>query len=241
MFTKKSIHTSAHSQIHVRQLIISIALLAICLVIYSSKPLLAAILDIDKRVFFALNGSLKSGGYHWQLLWFYLNHNYEKTLNLVVFLLVNLFIIYNEPKSSRSKLFIHLLSLILFMQMAFLIKDVIFVTILELKRQSPSMVLKPFINLSELFDSTSVKISSGSSFPGGHAFSAAFWAIFTCTFAKKKYWILVWAVAFPIIINRLFSGAHWLSDVVVGVLLAWFMVSASTIILALYTKRKFGW
>lgn len=127
------------------------------------------------------------------------------------------------------------------MQMAFLIKDVIFVTILELKRQSPSMVLKPFINLSELFDSTSVKISSGSSFPGGHAFSAAFWAIFTCTFAKKKYWILVWAVAFPIIINRLFSGAHWLSDVVVGVLLAWFMVSASTIILALYTKRKFGW
>lgn len=205
---------------------IPFVLLGLCLVAYLTPQLRSAVLYIDEQAFYLINGSLRIG-YYWQLLWFALNHNYEKTLNLVVFLSVSLFIILNEPKRMRKKLVINVVSLIIFMQFAFLIKDAFFVTFLELKRQSPSQVLHPFINLSELFATNNVKIASGSSFPGGHAFSAAFWAIFTCGFANKKYWPLVWFVAIPIIVNRLFSGAHWLSDVVVGVLLAWVMVVAS--------------
>ncbi len=201
-------------------------LLGLCLIIYLVPQLQMAAVFMDEQAFYFINGSLEFG-YFWQCLWFALNHNYEKTLNLVAFLLVNLFIIFNEPLKTRKNLAANVVALIIFMQFAFLLKDAFFVTFLELKRQSPSQVLQPFINLSELFGTNKVKIASGSSFPGGHAFSAAFWAIFTCGFAKKKYWPIIWIVAIPIMINRLFSGAHWLSDVVVGILLAWAMVVLS--------------
>ena len=217
--------------------LIPFGLLGLCLIGYLVPQLRSVVLYIDEQAFYLINGSLRLG-YYWQLLWFALNHNYEKTLNLVAFLLVNLFIIFNEPKKLRKSLVMNVFALIIFMQFAFLLKDAFFVTLLELKRQSPSQVLQPFINLAELFGTTDVKIASGSSFPGGHAFSAAFWAIFTCGFANKKYWPLVWAVAVPIIINRLFSGAHWLSDVVVGVLLAWVMVAVSNFIMSFYLARK---
>jgi membrane-associated phospholipid phosphatase len=213
----------------VRNIAISSSLLAICLAIYMIPALLSIVLLVDEKAFYWFNGSLDIG-YSWQLLWFYMNHNYEKNLNLVVFVLINVLIIINQPKETRKKFVVHFLWLIMFMQIAFLLKDLLFVKILQVKRLSPSLTLQPFISLSELFSSNEVKVVSGSSFPSGHAFSAAFWAIFTCSFVQRKYWPLIWLVAVPIIMNRLFSGAHWLSDIVVGVLLAWVMVYVSLLL-----------
>ena len=74
----------------VRNIAVSSSLLAICLAIYMIPALLSIVLLVDEKAFYWFNGSLDIG-YSWQLLWFYMNHNYEKNLNLVVFVLINVF------------------------------------------------------------------------------------------------------------------------------------------------------
>jgi len=200
-------------------------LLTLCGALYAIPTTRSLVLSIDEQAFYLLNGSLQSNTY-WASVWFYMNHNVEKYMNMVVFIFLNIYIITKEESDKRLIMVWNLLLLFVFLQIAIILKDGVLFKLLEIERASPSRVLTPFISLSEMFDSQNVKTSSGSSFPGGHAFAAAFWAFYTCTFVKRKFWPLVWVVAVPVMIGRLFSGAHWLSDVVVSLILAWAFVSA---------------
>lgn len=205
----------------IRNLTLSFTLLALIIATYIFQPLYSFATYIDEEAFFMFNNSL-SNNYYWQLLWFCMNHEAEKYLNLLAFVLVNVYIVSREPEESRIILTWHLLMMFIFMQIAFIIKEYLF---LDNSRLSPSLVLQPFVSLSEVFSSDQVKIESKSSFPSGHAFMGAFWAIYTCTFIRKKYWPLVWGIASLFIVNRLFSGAHWATDIVSGIILAWVLVS----------------
>lgn len=88
------------------------------------------------------------------------------------------------------------------------------------QRASPSLTVDGAVRLTVLFPDWArhwhMKDSSGVSFPGDHASILLLWAIFL-SFAARGWrrWI-VWLLAVLFMLPRLVSGAHWLSDVLVG-------------------------
>lgn len=88
------------------------------------------------------------------------------------------------------------------------------------QRASPSLTVDGAIRLTALFPDWArdwhMKDSSGRSFPGDHASVLLLWAIFLSPFARGWRRWLVWGLALLFMLPRLVSGAHWLSDVLVG-------------------------
>jgi membrane-associated phospholipid phosphatase len=97
-------------------------------------------------------------------------------------------------------------------------------------RDSPSYMLgEQFVNLEEVRN-RDVKIKSRSSFPSNHG-NVFFLVAFFCLLRfGHKAWVL-FPLAFVLSLPRCFTGAHWISDNVIGsVLLTWLMAA-----IALYT------
>ena len=91
---------------------------------------------------------------------------------------------------------------------------------LHWQRASPSMTVDGAVRLTGLFPDWTrdwhLKDASGRSFPGDHASILLMWAMFVSPFARGWRRWLVWCLAILFILPRLVSGAHWLSDVLVG-------------------------
>ncbi len=94
------------------------------------------------------------------------------------------------------------------------------VRIMHWQRASPSLTVEGAVRLADLFPEWSrvwhMKDVSGRSFPGDHASVLLLWAIFLSPFARGWRRWLVWGLTLLFILPRLVSGAHWLSDVLVG-------------------------
>jgi membrane-associated phospholipid phosphatase len=88
------------------------------------------------------------------------------------------------------------------------------------QRASPSLTVDGAVRLTDLFPGWArdwhMKDSSGRSFPGDHASVLLLWAIFVSFVARGWRLWLVWLLALLFMLPRLVSGAHWLSDVLVG-------------------------
>ena len=88
------------------------------------------------------------------------------------------------------------------------------------QRASPSLTVDEAVRLTDLFPDWArdwhMKDASGRSFPGDHASVLLLWAIFLSPFARGWRRWLVWGLAMLCTLPRLVSGAHWLSDVLVG-------------------------
>jgi membrane-associated phospholipid phosphatase len=88
------------------------------------------------------------------------------------------------------------------------------------QRASPSLTVDGAVRLIELFPAWArdwhMKDASGRSFPGDHASVLLLWAIFLTPFARGWRRWLVWFLALLFMLPRLVSGAHWLSDILVG-------------------------
>jgi len=88
------------------------------------------------------------------------------------------------------------------------------------QRSSPSLTVDGAVRLTALFPDWvrdwHLKDSSGRSFPGDHASILLLWAVFLSFAARGWRRWLVWALALLFMLPRLVSGAHWLSDVLVG-------------------------
>jgi membrane-associated phospholipid phosphatase len=88
------------------------------------------------------------------------------------------------------------------------------------QRASPSLTVDGGVRLIDLFPDWArdwhMKDSSGRSFPGDHASILLLWAIFVSFVARGWRRWLVWVLALLFMLPRLVSGAHWLSDVLVG-------------------------
>lgn len=88
------------------------------------------------------------------------------------------------------------------------------------QRASPSLTVDGAVRLTVLFPDWArdwyLKDSTGRSFPGDHASVLLLWAIFLSFAARGWRRWLVWGLAALFSLPRLVSGAHWLSDVLVG-------------------------
>jgi membrane-associated phospholipid phosphatase len=191
--------------------------------------MLKELLDtLDLNVFLMLNGSLVNHPTA-QMFWGLLNHKWEAILNLIMAFSFNLIILLcTRDKALRKTRFFQLLYFWFCFELGFFLQDGLFHTLLDLKRLSPSLLITPVLRLSEALHNPLIKDFSEHSFPSGHAFAMIYWSSFTYLCSPKKAGILALALGIFFCIPRLVGGGHWLSDVLVGALLAlvwlWFII-----------------
>jgi len=91
---------------------------------------------------------------------------------------------------------------------------------LHWQRASPSLSVDGAVRLAERFPGWEgkwhIKDASGRSFPGDHAAVLLSWALFVSFAARGWRRWLAWGLAIAFMLPRLVSGAHWLSDNLVG-------------------------
>jgi membrane-associated phospholipid phosphatase len=218
-------------------IIVSLFLLITAWVLWYVDVTHQLIVRVDTCFFRLLNDSLE-GKSLWSYIWMLMNHPSERWANVVAMLSVHILIIIFTPKGHRKALTKILMLYWVLIQIGILLQHFIYHQLLEIKRNSPSMVLEGAIKLSELYKNPTIKDASPSSFPGGHAFAVLFWAIYTLYHTSKRYWTLIISVASIIALGRLFSGAHWLTDVVYSGLSAYLMFSVSMPLINFLTKKN---
>lgn len=184
---------------------------------------------LDATAFKTLNSSLLYS-HSWQLLWGYLNHPNESWLNVIFLFAVNILGIYSLPKFKRRKAISGVIYFWLFFQLILLFTNKFFSVWLGIHRASPSLVISPWVLLTESLNIASLKVSSTNSFPAGHALVLIFWVKFTTLYSKAWVHKLAWLTVLVLILPRMFSGAHWLSDIVFTICYAllWFEIAAGT-------------
>jgi len=158
----------------------------------------------DKEIFFFLNGLLKDNSVQ-QFLWAIANHRAFDFLSACFMIIFFMNFIYQKK--------IHP-SLFLTIATSCITSMVCAHYILDIKRQSPSLILQPVYLLSELTN-IHVKDHSSISFPGDHSVVLFTFSLFMFYFGGKKYGIYS-LCSLIFILPRLVSGAHWISDVIIG-------------------------
>ncbi len=103
-----------------------------------------------------------------------------------------------------------------------------------LGRHSPTVVHKNVFILSDLIPWLKVKYYSHFSFPADHASIPFQWAAFVWFFFGNRIGILAASSSLVFILPRLTSGAHWISDCIVG------SISLILIILAIALSTPLG-
>lgn len=196
--------------------------------------------NIDVQVFNCLNSTLVDHPFL-QSFWGILNHKLESSINLIIAFSINLFtILFTRNPVLRKTRFFQLLYFWVCFEIGFLIQDWFFHSYLAIMRSSPTLVITPVLRLSQVLHNPLIKDFSEHSFPSGHAFAMIYWSSFTYLCSPKKIGILAVCLGVFLCIPRLVSGAHWLSDVLFGALLAlgWLWLTIQT---PLYKRLKRQW
>lgn len=222
-----------HAQSKGSQLTLSLILVFSCLMLWLMPVTHELCVKLDVKAFNLLNQSLLLS-HKWQLFWGYLNHPQETWLNLVLMVSINLWALFSLPKYERAAAVLKLIYFWLFFQIVLLFTHQLFAEWLVIERNSPSLVLEPWLLLSDSLN-MNLKVASRHSFPAGHALVLVFWAKFTSLYAPTRFKPLLWSVVVLFTLPRLFSGAHWLSDVVFTAFYSWLWFNIS-IITPLYSR-----
>ncbi len=180
-------------------------------------PLTRVLWDtIDHGFFHWLNGSLQ-GNRPWQLFWAISNHRLADWLHDVVIFGLILSTIFMVRKEERIKKTAEFLFCILYIGcIIYFINRMLFRKYLDFERLSPTLVFPDSVKLSKEITWLGVKDTSRQSFPGDHATTAIFFAAIYAYYANKKLILFGCLYAVFMCLPRLVTGAHWLSDVVIG-------------------------
>ncbi|HQR59830.1 MAG TPA: phosphatase PAP2 family protein [Methylophilaceae bacterium] len=104
-----------------------------------------------------------------------------------------------------------------------LIRVGLFVELVRLMKwthASPSLAVDGAVRLTEMFpdwqERWDMKDSAGQSFPGDHASVVLLWVMLLSVHTRGWKLFTVWVLAVVFMLPRLVSGAHWVSDALVG-------------------------
>lgn len=168
---------------------------------------------IDERFFVFINSSLNSEPGLWETFWAYSS---TRMWDLFSAFLILAFYVFSSNSSGSRR---NLLGFMILMLLLILFRESIFVFVTDIigKVKSPSLVLPDVIRLSEMFPLMELKDKSKVSFPGDHAAVTILWCWIMWR-QKSAIWIKVAACAVTLLLvsPRLISGAHWLTDIIVG-------------------------
>jgi len=169
--------------------------------------------SLDESFFVFLNSSLNPEPGLWETFWAYTS---TRIWDLISAFAIMSFYVLNPGTSESRRNFLGFLILLLLLM---LFRENLFIFISDLvgKVYSPSLVMPDVIRLSELFPDITLKDKSKVSFPGDHAAVTILWCWLMWT-QKSSQWVKIAALALTLLLvsPRLISGAHWLTDVIVG-------------------------
>jgi len=177
---------------------------------------------LDSAFFFLVNGTLPwSVG--WAKFWALAN---KRIVDIISLLAVGSFfahIYFKTPALKRKEFACQLVAFGTFLGFFILLYHAIDTLFLEdFKRHSPSLVLTPAYRLSHMFPGIETKDASSVSFPGDHAFFLMAFTFFAFKITSRKTdRTIITALMILFSLPRLVSGAHWLTDNLIG---AGFMV-----------------
>ena len=211
----------------INKILISSLLPIISLLVWHYSALGHVLFSLDKSISLCLNESLHLG-YFWRYFWAMMSLKPETYISLIIMILLNIWYVSTVPQKEKSRAIAKVLLMWLWLQIGLILIDSLFFDILMVKRSSPSLVLDPFLRLSEYFGDQHIKDHSIKSFPGGHGFAMPYFAIFSMKFVSRRISIVTWIVSIFFCMPRLMSGAHWATDIIFSVMLAYFFANVVT-------------
>lgn len=193
-------------------------------------------MDLDTAVFLFLNKNLLNHSFA-QHFWGILSHKHESWINIVVMLSLNFLAVFMIPKDKRSKAIAITIYCWLSFQVIILVNTLIFQKILQINRNSPSVVIGNAIKLSVVLNNLNLKDYSHNCFPAGHALVLMYWALFINLYAPRIMMVLVGLVCFLFTMPRMITGAHWLSDTLFSLVLGWIYFKFSMYLASKYANK----
>lgn len=174
------------------------------------EPTRSLWMDLDTRTFWAMNNSL-SWNKSWQTLWAIANN---RAFDLVAALSIALIFAHQALWRDRQHLsryiaigLMMILTVVLMMQIGKMI---------PIERPSATVDFPEALRLSQLVPDISTKDLSGDSFPGDHGLVLLLAAGFAVFYLPLPHGLLALFVMVIMTVPRLMSGAHWLTDEIVG-------------------------
>jgi len=171
---------------------------------------------IDTAFFKWINGSLANRP-HWQLFWALANHKWADWVEDLCVLVFFIFYVCQAKKGMRLKRVCELLFCVLYIAaIIYFVNKTLFREYLDITRLSPTLTVDNCVHLSDEISWLSIKDDSAKSFPGDHGTTAL---LFAASFTYFAGWRLgIWAILYAafLCLPRLITGAHWLSDVIIG-------------------------
>ncbi len=173
---------------------------------------------LDEKCFRLLNGWVENS-FFWQNFWAMANHRLADWVEDVCFLIFFYFVIKSCPKAERIRKAAECIFLVLFCaSMNLLANELLFRELLNIKRNSPTLIFDSFTNLSAKITWLKVKVKSPKSFPGDHATLALSFIVGFLYVARHNIKITVAAILYGLFLclPRLVVGAHWITDIMIG-------------------------
>jgi membrane-associated phospholipid phosphatase len=184
------------------------------------EPTRSLWLSIDDRLFWFLNGSL-AGGAAWQGFWAAANNRVVDAFSAL--LMIGLFAHFARLNSGNNK---DAIAAVFVLLVGLVIAGVQLGKAMPIDRLSPTLLYPGSLRLSELVYWIPTKDASADSFPGDHATALLIFAGVITLYLPRAYAALAWLIFFVFMTPRLVSGAHWLTDDLVGsVAVAGFVLS----------------
>ena len=172
---------------------------------------------LDIAIFRELNGTLDWGNNAWNGAWAVANW---RPFDLIVAAVLLVIVISAVRWQFRGRPFHALVSLALLCSAALAVQKLGSETLvsktLQYHRGSPTNVLSDTNRLNSMVAWVECKDISPHSFPGDHGFFLLMVALYVTYFGRKRTAAVAWLVAGICVMPRLISGAHWLTDIVVG-------------------------
>ncbi|MCP4377044.1 MAG: phosphatase PAP2 family protein [bacterium] len=169
---------------------------------------------LDLNIFYWFNGTLMQPGTWRDVLAVANNRAFDLVSAFLMILIYSFYIFSGTKEEMRKRIALGVFLSIYMIASTQLMSNAIF----RFNRTSPTRTgqVSPSIRISKLY-SWKLKDASKNSFPGDHATVLMIIGGFICFHGRKKRYIIP-AVITAIIFSmpRMFSGAHWFSDVVVG-------------------------
>jgi Kdo2-lipid A phosphotransferase len=171
---------------------------------------------IDIAFFKMVNTTLRDHP-HWQLFWALVNHKLADWVEDLCVLCFFVAYVRRAGRDLRKRKIAELIFCVLYIgAIIYFINRMLFRENLSIPRLSPTLVVDDSVRLSEEIPWMSIKDDSSKSFPGDHGTTALLFAASFSYLAGWRLGVLASLYAAFLCMPRLITGAHWLSDVIVG-------------------------
>lgn len=173
---------------------------------------------LDTHFFFFLNALIENSLFL-QTFWAVASQRLVDQASEIVMVFLAICYVYSGNEEEVGKRWKEVGFLILSVFCAFLVSKFLLTALIKglgFKRASPTLVYPDAFRLSQTSLSVGIKDLSNQSFPGDHAIVLMTWAWMLCYFWGRKSAPLIAGVVIFFSLPRLFAGAHWPTDILIG-------------------------